>query len=94
MQVKTILNLVEEHKGFVYREIRFGTGKNGRRQIEIFVRPRKGSRGECSSCGLRGPTRDHLKERSFEYVPLCGVWNAGGAGLRWSEFLGRRASLR
>lgn len=72
MQVTTILNRVEKHKGFVFGTARFVNGGNGCEHIEVAVRPRRGSKGRCSGCGRRGSAYDHLPERRFEYVPLWG----------------------
>lgn len=73
MQLKTLLNRVEKHKGFVFETPCFGTGDAGLDRIEVPVRPRKGSKGVCSGCGRRGSTYDHLSERRFDYVPLWGI---------------------
>ena len=43
MLVKTVLNRVRKVQGFVYQKVRF----NGD-QIEVELRPRKGSRPICS----------------------------------------------
>ena len=72
MQLKTVLNRVHPVKGFVYEKVRFsdlGVGD----VIEVQLRPRKGSRAWCSSCGRRGPTYDHLPERLFAFVPLWAI---------------------
>jgi len=73
MQLKTLLNRVEKHKGFVFEMPCFGIDKAGRERIEVPVRPRKRSKGVCSGCGRRGSTYDHLSERCFDYVPLWGI---------------------
>ena len=65
MLIKTVLNRVHKVKGFVYKQTRF----NGD-QIEVEIRPRKGSRPICSGCGRRGPGYDTLDPRRFEFVPL------------------------
>lgn len=65
MLVKTVLNRVHKVKGFVYEKVRF----NGE-QIEVEVRPRKGSRPICSGCGRPGPGYDTLSSRCFAFVPL------------------------
>lgn len=73
MQLKTLLNRVEKHKGFVFGMPCFGKDEAGRERIEVPVRPRKRSKGLCSGCGRRGSTYDHLPERCFDYVPLWGI---------------------
>ena len=72
MQLKTLLNRVEKHKGFVFGKPRFESDEGGQERIEVSIRPRKRSKGICSGCGRRGSTYDHLPERRFEYVPLWG----------------------
>lgn len=72
MQVKTILNRLYRHKGFVYGPERWGQWAR-KDCLEISVRPRAGSRPVCSVCGQRGPTYDHLGERRFFHVPLWGM---------------------
>jgi transposase len=68
MQLKTILNRVERHKGFVYAAVRFfGTGRSA---LEVEVRERSNSRPICSQCGRRGPGYDRLPARRYEFVPL------------------------
>ena len=72
MLVKTLLNSVEKHKGFVYEWIKLvlvGTQK----QLHIKVRPAKGCKGVCSICLLPGPTYDTLDQRKFQFVPLWGI---------------------
>ena len=68
MQVKTLLNRVHEVKGFVYGKVRFVND-----WIEVEVRPRKGSRPICSSCGQAGPGYDTLAPRHFHFVPLWAI---------------------
>lgn len=54
MQVKTILNGVERHRGFVvYEAVRFSG--SDRKALEVEVRERAGSRPICSECGRCGP---------------------------------------
>jgi transposase len=68
MQLKTILNHVERHKGFVYAAVRFsGTDRSA---LEVAVRERSHSRPTCSECGRRGPGYDRLAVRRYEFVPL------------------------
>jgi transposase len=68
MLVKTVLNRVHKVKGFVYEKARF----NGD-QIEVEIRPRKGSRPICSGCGRSGPGYDTLPRRRFAFVPLWAI---------------------
>ena len=72
LNVKTILNLKENHPFFIYRDVRLNkTLKEPR--IEVTVEPRKGSRGICSGCGDRCPGYDHLPLREFIHVPIYGL---------------------
>ena len=72
MLLKSILNRVQFHHGFVFGSIRLDE-KAARLRLEIEIRPRKGSRPLCSGCGKPGPGYDTLKVRSFEFVPLWGI---------------------
>lgn len=69
MQLKTILNLVERHKSFVYQEARWADPKT-KTAIEIPIEPRANSRAICSGCGQKRAGYDRLTKRRFEYVPL------------------------
>jgi transposase len=73
MQVKTILNRIHKLKSFVYGEVRFGEGRDGKPCLEVEVLPRKGSRPECSGCGRKGPVYDRLDQRPFGFPPLWGI---------------------
>jgi hypothetical protein len=42
-------------------------------EIEFMLRPRRGSRPICGSCGKKGATYDHTSFRRFEFVPLWGL---------------------
>ena len=72
MQLKSILNRVQLHSGYVYGSNRL-VEKAGRVFLEIEIRPRKASHPVCSGCGLRGPGYDTLPLRRFEFVPLWGI---------------------
>jgi transposase len=71
MQLKTILNSVEKHPGFVHERIRFADGAV--RRLEVTVRAREGSRPVCSGCLRRGRGYDRLAPRRFDFVPLWGI---------------------
>jgi transposase len=71
MQLKTLLNHVQKHKGFVYDAVRLEAGSPPRLIVDI--RPRRGSRGSCSGCHRRGPQYDTLPVRLFQFIPLWGV---------------------
>ena len=72
MLIKSILNRIQLHHGFVYGSIRL-VEKAKRLLLEIEIRPRKGSRPVCSGCGNPGPGYDTLSVRRFEFVPLWGI---------------------
>ena len=72
MQLKSILNRVQLHRGFVYGAVRWSNHK-ARKAIDIEIRPRKGCRPVCSGCGQSGPGYDVLTQRRFEFVPLWGI---------------------
>ncbi len=76
MQLKTMLNRVHPVKGFVYQVVRVCEERRAANGIylEVQVRPRRGSRGICPSCGEPGPTYDTRQHpRRFSFVPLWGI---------------------
>lgn len=73
MQLKTILNKCNKFKSFVYSNIRYKEGYEGR-VIEIDINPRRNSRAVCSGCHKPGPTYDTMREsRRFEFIPFWGI---------------------
>jgi transposase len=70
MRVKTILNRIEKHPGFVYEQARWGADGKG---IEVPMRPAARTLGVCSGCGVPGPGYDTLAARRFQFVPLWGI---------------------
>lgn len=72
MQLKSILNRIQFHHGFVFGSIHL-VEKAARFILEIEIRPRKRSRPLCSVCGKPGPGYDTLPVRRFEFVPLWGI---------------------
>jgi transposase len=72
MLIKTILNRVQSHSGFVYGTARWRQFR-GRTVLEIQVRPRRRRRPICSGCGHQGSGYDVLPQRRFEFVPLWGL---------------------
>jgi transposase len=70
MLVKTILNMVEKNKRFVYGTARWTEDKDG---ILVPVEPRKNSHPMCSGCHQPRPGYDRLPTREFQYVPLWGL---------------------
>lgn len=72
MHIKTILNRIQKHKGFVYGRERLRE-EGGRLVLEVPIHPRAGSRGTCSSCGRKAPGYDTLPERRFQFIALWGI---------------------
>ena len=71
MHLKTILNRVHRHPGFVYSGFRL-TGTS-RPVLHVTMKPRRGSKATCSGCNQKAPGYDTLKERPFEFIPLWGI---------------------
>lgn len=71
MQLKTIINLVYRHSGFVYTKFELTEEKPP--SLLITVRPREGSQATCSGCNHKGPGYDTLAQRRFEFIPLWGI---------------------
>lgn len=72
MLVKTILNRVQKHRGFVYGAVRL-VEEDKVLALEAGLRPRAGHRPRCSGCAQPGPGYDTLAPRRFEFVPLWGI---------------------
>ncbi len=72
MQVKQLLNRLQNFKSFVYETVRFvDTAET--LVIEAAIRPRAHSLPRCSRCTRPGPGYDTLPSRRFEFVPLWGL---------------------
>ena len=69
MHLRTLLNTVYPHKGFVYEKESFS---HGGRRVQVEVRARKNSHPVCSQCGREGAIYDTQPERSFDMIP---VWS-------------------
>jgi transposase len=72
MQLKTILNRVYRHRGFVYTDCRLTPSKTSPRVLAT-IKPRKGSQPVCSGCNRKAPGYDTLAERLFEFIPIWGI---------------------
>jgi transposase len=72
MQVQTILNRVQRHQSFVYRQARFRDSDAGL-ALDVAVEPRANGRPVCSGCGKQRPGYDRLPSRRFQFVPLWGI---------------------
>lgn len=71
MQLKTLLNHVQKHKGFVYSDVRLVA--RGVPRVIVGIRPRARSKPTCSKCERRGPRYDTLPVRHFQFVPMWGL---------------------
>ncbi len=72
MQVKTILNRIQKHRGFVYGDVRLEDQLDGL-ALTVDLYPHARNRPQCAGCGHRGPQYDRLAPRRFEFVPLWGL---------------------
>jgi len=72
MQLKTILNRIQKHRGFVYGRVELLQEGNCM-AMGVDIWPRAGSRPVCSGCGHRRPGYDTLPVRRFRFVPLWGI---------------------
>ena len=72
MLIKTILNRIQKHPGFVYDTVRLEEGPAGL-SLEIAISPHARNRPQCSRCDRRGTAYDTLTVRRFEFVPLWGI---------------------
>jgi transposase len=73
MQIKTILNRIQKHRGFVYGTAQLEDRAGGGLALMIDLYPHARNRPQCSGCGRRGPQYDRLAPRRFEFVPLWGL---------------------
>lgn len=72
MLLKSILNRVQLHHGFIYGAAHW-SDRGTQPVLEIEIHARKRSRPICSKCGQPGPGYDTLQLRRFEFVPLWGI---------------------
>ena len=73
LQVKTILNQIQPHAGFVFQDIRLIARRGQAERIEISLRTHAGRRRRCSRCRRPMPGYDQLDEREWQHVPLWGI---------------------
>ncbi len=73
LEVKTILNRIQHHVGFVYQEVRLGGRRKRADRIEITLEPHQGIPRRCSKCRCPAPGYDRLEERRWRHVPLWGI---------------------
>ena len=73
MQLKTILNRVQKHQGFVYGAMEL-TPEGEPLVLQVAIHPRANSRPVCSGCGRKRPGYDTQKTpRRFEFIPFWGI---------------------
>jgi transposase len=72
MPIKTILNRIQKHQGFVYRTVQLDDRPSGL-ALTIDIVPHRRNRPRCAGCGRRGPHDDRLPVREFEFVPVWGL---------------------
>jgi len=72
MQIKTILNRIQKHRGFVYRTVQLEEQLRGL-ALTVEIAPHGRNRPRCAGCGQAGPVYDRLAPRRFEFVPLWGL---------------------
>jgi hypothetical protein len=72
MQVKTILNRIQKHRGFVYGTVQLEEQMAGL-ALTVDIAPHRRNRPRCAGCGQVGPVYDRLAPRRFEFVPLWGL---------------------
>ena len=72
MQVKTILNRIEKHRGFVYGTVQLEEQIAGL-ALTVAIAPHRRNRPRCAGCGQAGPMYDRLAPGRFEFVPLWGL---------------------
>ena len=59
MQVKTILNRIQKHRGFVYGTVQL-EAQIGGLALMVDLAPHRRNRPQCSGCGQRGGVYDRL----------------------------------
>ena len=73
MLIKTVLNQLENYKGFVFGKVHLRKRWFEKPTLLVDILPRKGGRPECPVCGRKRPVYDTSRSaREVEYLPL---WN-------------------
>ena len=72
MPIESILRRLHPLAGFVYERVRW-EGTRARPSLWVHVRPRRGTRGVCSTCFQKRPGYDVLDSRFFGFVPIWGL---------------------
>ena len=72
MLIKTILNRIQKHRGFVYGTVQLEEQVSGL-ALTVDLVPHRRNRPRCAGCAQPGPVYDRLAPRRFEFVPLWGL---------------------
>jgi transposase len=72
MQIKTILNRIQKHRGFVYGTVQLEEQIGGL-AVTVDLAPHRRNRPRCAGCEQPGAVYDRLAPRRFEFVPLWGL---------------------
>ena len=72
MRIKTILNRIQKHRGFVYGTVQL-EDQIGGLVLTVDLAPHRRNRPRCAGCGESGRVYDRLTPRRFEFVPLWGL---------------------
>ena len=73
LKVRTILNRIQPHAGFVFHDIRLWSRGGQPERIEVTLRAHAGMSRRCSQCQRPAPGYDQLEERAWQHVPLWGI---------------------
>lgn len=73
MHIKSILNRVEKHPGFIYGKVEWIKSLDNGECLEVEIRPRVKHPPTCSKCHNPRPGYDTLPVRRFAFVPLWGI---------------------
>jgi transposase len=73
LAVKTLLNLTQPLRGFVYAGVRLVDAQGTQPKIEVHIEPHAQCQPRCSHCELPCPGYDRLAERRWLFVPVWGL---------------------
>jgi transposase len=73
LEVKTILNRIQQFAGFVYQEVRLCGRDQKPQRVEITLEAHRQRRTRCSACRRPAPGYDRLPQRRWLFVPLWGI---------------------
>ena len=72
MQIQTILNRIQKHRGFVYGTVQIEEQIGGL-ALTVDLAPHRRNRPRCAGCEQPGAVYDRLVPRRFVFVPLWGL---------------------